>query len=84
MYRCEECGKEFEIPDDGYSYSEFWGVPATERYDRCPQCKGVYLRKSVMNCDICDRPIFDGDRYYKIADGTYACKNCVEERTAKL
>lgn len=84
MYRCNECGAEFETPVCGYSSSEYWGVPQTERYDKCPQCKGINLLKSVLSCDICGHSIYEGDTYYKIKDGTYACENCVQERTAKL
>ena len=84
MYKCEECGNEFELPDEGYAYSEYWGKPETEYFPRCPRCKSVYLNKSVLHCDICSNPIYDGDTYYKIKDGTYACEKCVEERTAKL
>ena len=84
MYRCDECGAEFETPDYGYLSSEYWGIPKTERYDRCPRCKGILLLKLVTYCHICDSPIYEGDTYYKIKDGTYVCENCVQERTAKL
>ena len=84
MYKCEECGNEFESPDKSYYYSEYWGAPETEGYDCCPKCKSTFLIKSVLCCDICRNLIYEGDTYYKIKDGSYTCENCVEERIAKL
>lgn len=40
MYKCNDCGAEFDEPE---SYSEcvgeFWGMPAYEEFGQCPMCK---------------------------------------------
>lgn len=40
MYRCSNCGCEFETPSHYPDFSgEAWGVPFTRYYDGCPRCK---------------------------------------------
>lgn len=40
LYRCNDCGHEFEIPDTWEEYrGEFWGMPAYERVSGCPMCQ---------------------------------------------
>lgn len=39
MFRCNECGKEFEEPKVVPEYrGEFWGSPAYEDEYYCPHC----------------------------------------------
>lgn len=40
MFRCEECGWEFEVPRRYPDFvGEFWGAPFTKYYDGCPICQ---------------------------------------------
>ena len=40
LFRCNDCGHEFEIPDTEREYrGEFWGVPAFENVAVCPMCR---------------------------------------------
>ena len=39
LYKCTECGHEFELPDTWQEYrGEFWGMPAYETISGCPMC----------------------------------------------
>lgn len=39
MYKCEDCGSEFEEPKaERESRGEFWGFPAYETVYGCPRC----------------------------------------------
>lgn len=43
MYKCLECGFEFEEPTTWReSRGEFWGAPCYESMRGCPRCKGEY------------------------------------------
>ena len=40
MYKCNDCGRLFEVPDSyEESRGEFWGVPCTETMYMCPYCE---------------------------------------------
>lgn len=40
MFRCYDCGREFETPDTFQEYrGEFWGMPAYETVSCCPFCR---------------------------------------------
>ena len=40
MYRCNDCGREFEEPASYDDYrGEFWGQPVSERIAVCPFCE---------------------------------------------
>jgi len=40
MYRCPDCGLEFETPVRVREcIGEFWGAPAYEEYSTCPRCE---------------------------------------------
>lgn len=40
MFKCDNCGFEFDEPDFGYEdMKEFWGSPCTRRVEICPSCK---------------------------------------------
>lgn len=43
MYRCLDCGHEFDTPVSWEeSRGEFWGIPCAETMYGCPYCKGDF------------------------------------------
>ena len=47
-----------------------------------PQCPNAEPQQ-VYTCDMCDNPIYEGDTYYRLADDTCCCEDCVSERIAE-
>ena len=41
MFKCYECGKRFEWPEEvDEPRGEYWGMPCSERVYYCPMCDG--------------------------------------------
>ena len=38
LYKCRDCGREFDEPGVDREYGEYWGSPFTERFEVCPFC----------------------------------------------
>jgi hypothetical protein len=50
MWKCEDCGIEFEEEDMGTyqeCVGEFWGFPAYESFDCCPNCSSTDIYEMV-------------------------------------
>lgn len=48
MYKCVDCGKIFKVEDSKVveeCVGEFWGQPAYERWDACPNCSSQNLEE---------------------------------------
>ena len=64
MYKCRNCGEEFEIPE---TESEFMGVCRGEDacldFDVCPYCGYDDIVEDV-GVDVYDDHIYPGDTYY--------------------
>ena len=74
MYRCCECGNLFEEGEQAVWYEnqgECHGVPAIERFDGCPVCRGDY--EEVYQCKKCGDWHSDNELY----DGW--CEKCLRE-----
>ena len=69
MYKCSDCGSEFEAPNSVPDFtSEYWGARVTHYTSVCPSC-GSDDYEEMDHCDIC--------RTY-IEAGTELCENCRE------
>ena len=72
MYRCIDCGTEFEYPkkireyldDDTHFFAMYYG---------CPHCRSDDVEQVVV-CDLCGEHVADG--YVVLKDGTIACNDC--------
>ena len=74
MYRCCECGNLFEEGEQAIWYEnqgECHGVPAIERFDGCPVCRGDY--EEVYQCKKCG----DWHSEDELYDGW--CEKCLRE-----
>lgn len=60
MYKCLDCGKEFEHP---HEYEEcvgcFWGDPAYQTFKECPHCGGDY--EEMKRCAMCGESYLEED-----------------------
>lgn len=68
-YRCNRCGAVFDKSDAGYGQEyvgDFWGAPAYEKVDVCPECDSDDLDDFEIPYEECeDYPECD-----------YDCDNC--------
>lgn len=52
------------------------GYPCIYNYSKdCDAC-GHCGKQPVLNCDQCDKPIYEGDLYFEIDNEVY-CEECV-------
>ena len=45
-YKCADCGEIFDEEDSGIrkeNVGEFWGAPAYQEYNVCPNCNSYYI-----------------------------------------
>lgn len=76
MYRCLECGREFEEPEKILDSMEEWfGFPAPRYYDGCPHCKEWSFSEIVGECCECGKELLDED-YYEWEGGDLYCGDC--------
>ena len=40
-------------------------------------------RKVIIECDLCEKPLFVGDTVYKLTD-RYICKECIEDAESEV
>lgn len=83
MYRCLDCEKEFEEPDEYPGMSgEYWGKPFQEYYQGCPYCKSDNIAEIKYTCDCCSCNIAEGDECYETKDGCIYCEDCIIKKEA--
>ena len=63
-YKCDHCGKEFEVPD-------FVTEPHGEKVGCCPYCHGWF--EEMYECKICGEYFTDSDLE------NYVCTDCIYE-----
>lgn len=69
MYKCDNCGAEFDYPDITRDFvSEYFGQPVTHMKTVCPVC-GRDDFEEMDTCDICGEHIPSGEGI---------CDNCHE------
>ena len=74
MYRCVNCKNQFEEGEQAVWYEnqgECHGVPAIERFDGCPVCRGDY--EEVYQCKECGDWHSEDELYYGW------CEKCLRE-----
>ena len=56
-----------------------------EAEKRCPGFRVEYVdeRMYLGRCEMCEKPLFDGDDYYTDDNGVDVCKECVDKEKAE-
>lgn len=71
MYKCLNCGEEFETPGVVKErMPDYWGSPAYQDFEVCPCCGGDF--EKMYKCDFCGEWTVNAD---------WICDDCME--TAK-
>lgn len=72
MYKCLDCGCEFD-EDDVYEWDEDYGLdsPPYQHFCGCPSCHGVY--EEARECERCGNTFCESELLYGM------CVNCRKE-----
>lgn len=84
MFRCYNCGFDFDEPVIARDYHGFRRGPA-EITNVCPYCRSNDFER-FGTCDICDVSIPTKSLHYdaELRPATYFCSSCYEAEISKL